>query len=208
MSSEPRDFQPGAVAIDDASIPLLTERILAPTARDRATLLQALAPAVPPSPDRPSGEARTENAVPAMAEQEAAAVETEVTEGAATARREPLAPGAAQAAAASGLATMEAAELPSVAEAPAPQEPAEPVTGEPSAAVDEAARLDALRDAVVARLSARLPETIDAAVREVAQAEIEQASRRIAEQARASLEQTIRDLVAQALREELHRAKR
>jgi hypothetical protein len=82
----------------------------------------------------------------------------------------------------------------------------------PAAAVDAEAlqaaleeRADALRAAVLQRVSERLPEQVTAAVRDLMQPAIDQAMARLGEEAQVALRITLQDLIEQALREELAR---
>jgi len=252
--TDPRDTAAGPLAIDDASIPVLTERILAPGRGDQPPLSTAVAAqalmttAEVPAHSLPS--AAVEVAEPVAAESAGArkmppgapagdenASARAVADAAALPVGKPRAAAAeerfASAAAEPAAAELDAAASPfgepraAAAQQPAAADATSSIRiGAPSAGplgataatlaerippaddtTAEDARLAALQEAVIARVSARLPQTIDATLRALTQAEMERASARIAEQARAVLQASLRDLVAQALREELGGAK-
>jgi hypothetical protein len=247
--TDPRDTAAGPLAIDDASIPVLTERILAPGRGDQPPLSTAAAAQglttglEVPAHSPPS--AAVEPAEPVAAESAGARkmppgapAGDEDASARAVADAAALPVGKPRAAAAEERFASAAAELDAAASpfgeprAAAAQQPAAADAtssiriGAPSAGLlgataarlaerippaddttAEDARLAALQEAVIARVSARLPQTIDATLRALTQAEMERASARIAEQARADLQASLRDLVAQALREELGGAK-
>ena len=67
------------------------------------------------------------------------------------------------------------------------------------------AQAEALRAAVLQRLTARLPEQVNVAVRDLMQPAIDQAMAKLGEEAEVALRITLQELVEQALREELAR---
>jgi hypothetical protein len=193
---------PGATLgpIDDPSIPVLTDRIFLPA----IDLDTALPPSPPPaapveSDDVDSMTPAVTAGLPAEAGVElppAVAVEAE--------------PAGAEADLPEQEPALEhdEAESPESAQDFADQAPREATAaGAPPADPEEAltARAEALRTAVLQRVTDRLHEQVDTAVRDLMRPAIDQAMARLGEEAQLALRITLQDLVEQALREELAR---
>lgn len=242
--TEPSRPPPGADlgAIDDASIPVLTERIYLPAVELDTALPASLLPPKSPEakdadqvePQPAASELAATKATAAPPPQFAGAVDVlgDPAIIAATAadelRQRPEAVDAV--AAPAEVAVVIEAAPPGTAEQPASEPPpamegaaeaAEPPeqaghgplsAGPPAANVDAQAlqaaleaQADALRAAVLQRVSARLPEEVTAAVRDLLQPAIDQAMARLGEEAQVALRITLQDLIEQALREEVAR---
>lgn len=240
-------------AIDDPSIPVLTERIYLPAVELDTALPASLLPPQPPeAPDEAHG--APEQAAPEQVATAMAVAPREAFSGAVDVLGDPaiIVPPAAgetpprlDAAEEDAVATQVAgaieaapsvgdepgspvdrlmpesrpAEVTAAADAtwqasgePEPIEHAATAVVAPTAAVDPAAlqaaletKADALRVAVLQRVSERLPEQVAATVRDLMQPAIDQAMARLGEEAQVALRITLQDLVEQALREELAR---
>ena len=206
MSDDPRSMTAASLGlVDDPSIPVLTERIVLPSERG-----DVAPPAAMPAVEA-GGTVQPELATPAVRPPESAAgglVEVHVSSEAGP---EPEVAAIAE--------TRSDRERPAES-LPGTDPESTPPQGEAEQAIEVAAPFDAidtsatetdaeaLRAAVLQRVSEQLPAQVDAAVRDLMQPAIEEATARIAEEARAALQARLEPLVAQILREELARAGR
>ncbi len=222
MSEEPR-VPPPAEAIDDPSIPLLTDRIFLPAVELDTALPTLPAPGAPATaePEKESVEADAQAAGP---EREVAAVEAEPAieaeldgdlvaasdadfDALLSAEQPPEAGDALAEAAKAATAEAPAAPAPVSEMPPVAAETADAGPAAASAAAQLAvqAQAEALRAAVLQRVANHLPEQLHATVRDLMQPAIEQAMAKLGEEAEVALRITLQELVEQALREELAR---
>jgi len=192
-----------ADAIDDPSIPVLTERIfLSPIDLDTSLPVE-------PSPEP----AAAEVAIPT-------AGETAATADVVMADVAPVETTTYAAAVVADLATTAPAneemvvEPPAVAELPAAAEPATvetdpaPVDAATTAPPDDRdAFAESLRAAVMERLAGELPDQVNATVRELLQPSLDRAVAQLAEEAQVAMRIALQDLVDQAVREEVARSR-
>jgi hypothetical protein len=221
--SEGAQMPPSTDSDEDPSIPLLTDRIFLPAVELDTALPASLTPGEPAATAAGPQEgvavdeavAAAEEAVPAQqatapddSAADEAAVEAELDRDLVAASDDDF---EALLSAEQPLAAAEAAtRVVSTEEAP----PIEAGVGGdgrdlPAAAAPMAgdaaieAQAEALRAAVLQRVSARLPEQVSAAVRDLMQPAIDQAMARLGEEAEVALRIALQELVEQALREEL-----
>jgi hypothetical protein len=197
------DAMLAAEAIDDPSIPVLTERIFLPPVDFDTSIPEAAATDRPPdSVDAAAAAAVTppevEPSAPIGPEEP-----TETVEGpAATAElavAEALSPGVP---AAAPLETEPAGQPPPDAAAAIATEQTPEAASE--AAADEV-RAEALRAAVLARVAEKLPGQVETTIRELLQPSIDRAVSQLNDEAQMALRIALQELVEQAVREEMSR---
>ena len=189
----------GPGAIDDPSIPVLTDRIYLP-AVELDMALPAAPVAAPPEQAAVPGEAdELETAEPIVPPSEPAGAAQH-----SESQPEP-APHADETAAAQVVVKAQV-EQPAAGDEQAEAATLGDMPATPMATTDAIeAQAEAVRTAVLQRVAERLPEQVNAAVRDLMQPAIDQAMARLGEEAQVALRITLQDLVEQVLREELAR---
>jgi hypothetical protein len=180
----------GSSAMDDPSIPVLTERIFLPAAGADAVRAAACLPPAPHGEaamaSRPDTEPHVPSAAPTQEPQQSVAQDQ--TAGATVAADD----------AAVEAQPGEQAERPIEAVVAAVPDTAE-------AAATQGAWVDDLRAAVLQRVAERLPDQVDATVRDLMQPAIDKAITQLSEEAQLAMRIALQDLIEQVLREEIAR---
>lgn len=189
----------GPGAVDDPSIPVLTDRIYLPAVELDMALPAAPVAASPEQAAVPVEVDELETAEPIVPQNEPAGAAQD-----SESQPEP-APHADETAAAQIVVEAQV-EQPAAGDEQAESSTVIDTPATPIAATDAIeAQAEAVRTAVLQRVAERLPEQVNAAVRDLMQPAIDQAMARLGEEAQVALRITLQDLVEQVLREELAR---